>query len=133
MHPTFTETAVAKRTREDRPMAQPEGRRISHAEILQLKRWSTPTVYNGWEQVTQHDQARECFNLEAATDWMPEQGPLVGRALTVVCQPGDPEPAADGLERWKRYFRYVAEQPGPKVVVVKDLDQPRCFGVFRGK
>jgi 4-hydroxy-4-methyl-2-oxoglutarate aldolase len=23
---------------------------LSHAELLQLKRWNTPTVYNGWEQ-----------------------------------------------------------------------------------
>ena len=31
--------------------------RLSHADLLQLKRWNTPTVYNGWEQVTQRDAA----------------------------------------------------------------------------
>ncbi len=30
-------------------------KRLSHAELLQLKRWNTPTIYNGWEQITQHD------------------------------------------------------------------------------
>ena len=25
-------------------------RALSHADLLQLKRWNTPTIYNGWEQ-----------------------------------------------------------------------------------
>ena len=28
---------------------------IPHSEILQLKRWNTPTIYNGWEQLTKMD------------------------------------------------------------------------------
>ena len=30
---------------------------LSHAEMLELKRWNTPTIYNGWEQIT---SGRQC-------------------------------------------------------------------------
>ena len=36
---------------------------LSHEELLQLKRWNTPTIYNGWEQITQHNPARDAFNI----------------------------------------------------------------------
>ncbi|SVA97401.1 uncharacterized protein METZ01_LOCUS150255, partial [marine metagenome] len=26
---------------------------LPHEVLLQLKRWNTPTIYNGWEQITQ--------------------------------------------------------------------------------
>src|SRR5258708_34407151 len=31
------------------------------------------------------------------------------------------------------YRRYVASQPGPKIVVVQDLDKPRTIGSFWGE
>ena len=44
-------------------MTQP----LSHSELLQLKRWNTPTIYNGWEQITQHDIARKCVQYRRNT------------------------------------------------------------------
>src|SRR5438309_1973084 len=29
--------------------------RLSHADLLQLQRWNTPTIYHGWEQLHGHD------------------------------------------------------------------------------
>ncbi len=26
---------------------------LTHSQLLQLKRWNTPTIYNGWELITQ--------------------------------------------------------------------------------
>ena len=57
---------------------------LTHAELLQLKRWNTPTIYNGWEQITRHDPAHDAFNLEETRDFMPQMGPMVGYAVTVV-------------------------------------------------
>ena len=37
---------------------------LSHAELLELKRWNTPTIYNGWEQITKSDAGKDAFNLE---------------------------------------------------------------------
>gem|GEM_PF-2382538 len=46
----------------------------SHADLLQLKRWNTPTICNGWEQVTRRNIAANAFNLEETRDFMPQMG-----------------------------------------------------------
>ena len=52
-------------------------RSLSHEELLQLKRWNTPTIYNGWEQITKHDRTKGCMNLEETRDFMPQM--MLGR------------------------------------------------------
>jgi len=107
--------------------------RLSHGELIELKRWNTPTIYNGWEQITRHDSARECFNLEVCHDFMPQMGPMVGYAVTVVIQPSNPEHVQSNPEAWSEYRRYVAAAPGPQIVVVQDMDKPVAFGSFWGE
>jgi 4-hydroxy-4-methyl-2-oxoglutarate aldolase len=106
---------------------------LAHGELLKLRRWNTPTIYNGWEQVTKRDATRECFNLEETHDFMPSQGPMVGYAVTVVVEPSNRAHARDLPDAWVDYYRHVASLPGPKVVVVQDLDKPRCVGSFWGE
>lgn len=106
---------------------------LPHSSLIELKRWNTPTIYNGWEQITAHDAAREAFNLEETRDFMPQMGPMVGYAVTVVCQPGDPEPPRQRPNAWSEYRQHVASLPGPKIVVVQDLDKPRVYGAFWGE
>ena len=62
---------------------------LSHNELLQLKRWNTPTIYNGWEQITKGDSSADAFNLEEVRDFMPQMGPMVGYAVTVVIEPSN--------------------------------------------
>src|SRR5262245_57797566 len=107
--------------------------RLSHADLLQLKRWNTPTIYNGWEQITKRNHARDCFNLEELRDFMPQMGPMVGFAVTVQIEPGNPEHKRSKPGNWSEYRRYVAGTPGPKIVVVQDLDKPHTFGSFWGE
>ena len=107
--------------------------RITHADLLQLKRWNTPTIYNGWEQITRHDASRDAFNLEEVRDFMPHLGPMVGRAITVTFQPSNPAHPRHNPGGWDRYREYVASVPGPKIVVVQDLDKPRTVGAFWGE
>ncbi len=106
---------------------------LSHADLLQLKRWNTPTIYNGWEQITRHDCSRTGFNVEETRDFMPHMGPMVGRAVTVVCEPSNAAHPAANPRAWSEYRRYVASVPGPKIVVVQDLDKPRVIGAFWGE
>jgi 4-hydroxy-4-methyl-2-oxoglutarate aldolase len=106
---------------------------LTLGEILRLKRWNTPTVYNGWEQITRHDAAADAFNLEAVNDFMPQFGPMVGYAVTLVIEPGNPAHKNRGAGQWSEYRRYVAGAPGPKIVVVQDLDKPRVLGSFWGE
>jgi regulator of RNase E activity RraA len=106
---------------------------ISHADLLQLKRWNTPTIYNGWEQITRYDPARDAFNQEETRDFMPQMGPMVGYAVTVVCEPGNPDHKRRNPQAASEYRRYVAGIPGPKIVVVQDLDKPAVYGAFWGE
>src|SRR5207248_1089155 len=99
----------------------------------QLRRWNTPTIYNGWEQITKHDPARVGISLEEAHDFMPQMGPMAGYAVTVVIRPSDPSPKKSGHNYAGEYRRYVAAQPGPKIVVVQDLDKPAVVGSFWGE
>lgn len=108
-------------------------KRLSHAELLQLKRWNTPTIYNGWEQITRQNAARAGFNLEEVRDFMPHMGPMVGFAVTVVVQPGSREHKDANPKAWSEYRKYVASIAGPKIVVVQDLDKPATYGAFWGE
>jgi len=105
---------------------------LPHPDLLKLRRWNTPTIYNGWEQITKHDIANEAFNLEETHDFMPQMGPMVGYAVTLVVEPSQ-SGHRENSAAWSDYRRYVAQQPGPKIVVVQDLDKPRVIGSFWGE
>ena len=108
-------------------------RPLTHADLLQLKRWNTPTIYNGWEQVTRRNPGSDGFNLEETSDFMPQMGPMVGYAVTLVIAPGNSEHRQANPHGWQEYRHYVASVPGPKIVVVQDLDHPRVVGSFWGE
>ena len=106
---------------------------ISHSDLLQLKRWNTPTIYNGWEQITKRNPCADAVNLEETRDFMPQMGPMVGYAVTVVIEPSNPAHRAANANAWDEYRRYVASVAGPKIVVVQDLDKPGAVGAFWGE
>jgi len=106
---------------------------LSYSELLQLKRWNTPTIYNGWEQITARDIGKECFNLEETKDFMPQMGPMVGYAITLIIEPGNPRHRKENPKAWSDYRKYVSSVPGPKIVVVQDLDKPMVYGSFWGE
>ena len=86
---------------------------LSHADLLRLKRWNTPTIYNGWEQITGHNMARDGFNLEETHDFMPQMGPMVGYAVTVVIEPSNPG-HKENPRAWPDYRRYICGDAGPQ-------------------
>ncbi len=106
---------------------------LKHSELLELKRWNTPTIYNGWEQITKHDAGHEGFNPEETIDFMPQMGPIVGYAVTVQIEPSNPDHPKDNPNAWKEYREYIASIPGPKIVIVQDLDKPATHGAFWGE
>ncbi len=106
---------------------------LSHSKLLELKRWNTPTIYNGWEQITKKDAGRECFNLEETKDFMTQMGPMVGYAVTVVIEPGNAKHPKNNPNAWSKYRQYIASVAGPKIVIVQDLDKPQVYGSFWGE
>lgn len=109
-------------------MTQP----LTYGQLLQLRRLTTPTVYNGWEQITKHDR-RTHTNLQETHDYMPQFGPMVGYAVTVVCEPSNPTHPQEQPDAPARYREYIASLPGPKIVVVQDLDKPNHIGSYWGE
>ncbi len=108
-------------------------RLLSHSDLLQLKRWNTPTIYNGWEQITRRDHCRDAFNIEETRDFMPQMGPMIGYAVTLVIEPSNPAHRKDEPTAASDYRRYLASIPGPKIAVIQDLDKPRVIGSFWGE
>lgn len=106
---------------------------LPHSELLQLKRWNTPTIYNGWEQITKHNPCADGFNIEETRDFMPQMGPMVGYAVTVVIEPSNPKHREANANAWTEYRHYLASVSGPKIVVVQDLDKPRVIGSYWGE
>ncbi len=107
---------------------------LEHDTLLKLKRWNTPTIYNAWEAITKAERLDVRTNREETRDFMVEMGPMIGRAITVVVQPSEKKWADDSARRWAEYRSYVASLPGPKIVVVQDLDSPASIiGSFWGE
>lgn len=106
---------------------------LKHSDLLELKRWNTPTIYNGWEQITKSNAGHEGFNPEETCDFMPQMGPMVGYAVTVQIEPSNPSHQKSNPNAWAEYREYIASLPGPKIVVVQDLDKPANHGAFWGE
>ena len=94
---------------------------LRHADLLQLKRWNTPTIYNGWEQITKSDSGADGFNIEETRDYMPQMGPMVGYAVTLVIEPSNASHRQANPNAGIEYRRYIASMPGPKIVIVRLL------------
>jgi 4-hydroxy-4-methyl-2-oxoglutarate aldolase len=105
---------------------------LSLSDLLKLKRWNSPSIANAIEQVSRANPLT-LSNREAAHDFMPEMGAMVGYAMTVVMSAGDPRPKREQKENFQRYREYLASHPGPKIVVVQDADKPQCYGAFWGE
>ncbi len=108
-------------------------RTLPHSDLLQLKRWNTPTIYNGWEQITRHNPGADAFNVEETRDFMPQMGPMVGYAVTLVIEPGNAAHRQTNPKAGEEYRAYIASLPGPKIIVVQDLDKPRVLGSAWGE
>lgn len=111
----------------------PEPERLGPAELLELSRWNTPTIYNGWEQITRRNPGRDGFNVEPLVDFMPGLGAMCAYAITLVVQPGEPSHAKANPDAWLDYWSYVGSVPGPKIVVTQDLDKPDTWGSAWGE
>jgi len=105
---------------------------LTNADIINLKRWNTPAVYNGWERVTHLERTQGRFNRQPTHDFMPQMGTMCGYAVTVKVEPGNPRHQRANPHAQRDYMAYLAGIPGPKIVMVQDLDHPH-IGSFWGE
>ena len=99
-------------------------------QIEALKRYNTPTIANAIE--TFNVRGRHLgFLPHQVRCLFPDLGPIVGYAVTSVTRA---EPSTEkGLDLNADYLRYVAAQPGPKVAIGQDLDDPKGLGAQFGE
>lgn len=105
---------------------------LSLSDILNLKRWNTPSVYNGWEQITKGDRNEGRFNRFPCHDYMEHMGVMVGYAATLIIEPSNPEHQRNNPNAQQEYMEYLESLRRPIIVVVQDLDSPH-IGSFWGE
>jgi regulator of RNase E activity RraA len=99
--------------------------------LEELRRYNSPTISN----------AIEIFNVRPrhlgflphqVRCLLPDLGPIVGYAVTSQTRASHTTEAA-GPDLTADYLRYVAAQPGPKIAVGQDLDDPPGLGAQFGE
>jgi regulator of RNase E activity RraA len=103
---------------------------LSAEQLAALARYNTPTISNAIE-VFNVRKRNVGFLPHTIRCLFPDMPPIVGYAVTAQTRAAyleDPSPdiIAD-------YFRYVAAQPGPKIAVGQDLDDPPGLGAQFGE
>lgn len=107
---------------------------LPHSDLLELRRWNTPTIYNGWEAVTRRDRLEcNCSWEGGLIDLTPQMGPMVGYAVTVTYKCGDVAYKNAHPNCYADLYAYLAKIPGPKILFAKDLEYPHSYGSIFGE
>jgi len=120
-------------------MQSPEGKQVadialSEADLAALAALDTPTVCNALELVAPARRG-SYFTTRPLVCARPGLPPIVGYARTATIramQPADEDAAAQRRRRLA-YYAHVAEEPGPRIVVIEDIDPQPGFGAFWGE
>ncbi|TAM56386.1 RraA family protein [bacterium] len=102
--------------------------------LQQLAQFDTPTICNALEIVAPQRRATG-FTTHHFVCAEPEHAPIVGYARTATMRAVEPPAQTKEETRRKRldYYAYVAQPPGPSIVVMQDLDPEPGFGAFWGE
>lgn len=106
---------------------------LSDGDLLEIARWNTCTIYNGWEAVTRKNHMECRTNWEDVTDYTPHVKSAVGYAVTVEYRTDDEEFQASHPDNLKQWFEFIASIPGPKVIMCKDINAPQIRGATTGE
>jgi regulator of RNase E activity RraA len=103
---------------------------LNAAQLEALRRYNTPTISNAIEIFNLRPR-HEGFLPHQIRSLFPDMGPMVGYAVTSQTRASySPDPSPDLTAD---YLRYVAAQPGPKIAVGQDLDDPPGLGAQFGE
>ena len=107
---------------------------LSDAELQALRAWDTPTICNALELVTPQRRGYG-FTTAPLLCAFPGLKPIVGYACTATIRDMHPNPKPGPEAKAQRfaYFDYIASGPGPRIMVLQDLDPAPGFGAFWGE
>jgi regulator of RNase E activity RraA len=103
---------------------------LSAEQLEELRRFNTPTISNAIEVFNVRDRHLG-FLPHQVRCLLPDLGAVIGYAVTSQTMAAKPTSAAPDLTA--DYLRYVADQPGPKIAVGQDLDNPPGLGAQFGE
>jgi 4-hydroxy-4-methyl-2-oxoglutarate aldolase len=103
---------------------------LSADQLEALRRYNTPTISNAIE-IFNIRKRHLGFLPHSIRCLFPDLGPIVGYAVTSQTKASYSEESSPDIIA--DYFRYVAAQPGPKIAVGQDLDDPPGLGAQFGE
>ena len=99
-------------------------------QLEELRRFNTPTISNAIE-IFNVRQRHLGFLPHQVRCLLPDLGPVIGYAVTSQTRASFSTESTPDLN--SDYLRYVASQPGPKIAVGQDLDDPPGLGAQFGE
>jgi regulator of RNase E activity RraA len=105
---------------------------LTSDQLDALRRYNTPTISNAIELFDVRPR-HVGFLPHYIRSLLPEIGPIVGYAVTSQTKAAPPDAPELAVELLDDYLRYVAEQPGPKIAVGQDVDDPPGLGAQFGE
>jgi regulator of RNase E activity RraA len=107
---------------------------LTPEQLDALRALDTPTVCNALEVVAPERRGAGYTTRPLACAW-PDLAPVVGYARTATIRAAHPSgrAATDDMALRLRYYRHVAEPPGPTITVIEDLDDPPGYGAWWGE
>ena len=103
---------------------------LAAEDLEALRRYNTPTISNAIEVFNVRPRHLG-FLPHRIRCLLPDLGPRVGYAVT--SQTRASYPSREEADLTADYLRYVAAQPGPKIAVGQDLDDPPGLGAQFGE
>lgn len=101
---------------------------LTHAQLEELKRFTTPTICNAIEMFKIRKR-NEGFMLPDVVCRFPDLDPMVGYAVTATFRARE-EPRPERSVNVDAYYEHVLSQPTPRIVVAQDLDEPPVGALF---
>ncbi len=100
-------------------------------DLAALAKLDTPSICNALEMIDAKYRTQS-WTQEPLICAFPQLPSMVGYAVTATLR--STQPGAPGRERRLAYFDYLSKVPGPRVVLIQDLDGARAgFGAFWGE
>jgi regulator of RNase E activity RraA len=106
--------------------------RLAAAELEALRRYNTPTMSNAIELFDVRPR-HVGFLPHTIRCLLPDLGVIVGYAVTSQTRAEPPASGEPKVDLLPDYLRYVAAEPGPKIAVGEDLDDPPGLGAQFGE
>lgn len=107
---------------------------LSTADFAALRALDTPTICNALEIILPARRGIG-FTTKPLVCARPHLPPIVGYARTATIRATHPAEGDPKALRQRRldYYRHVSEGPGPRIVVLEDLDAEPGYGAFWGE